>query len=686
MLLVGSYRFGFMAFRRIMGVAGIAAAMVTDGQAESIARIWNEQNLAAIRIDFPNPPVHSRNLFHVSVAMWDAWAAYDTLAVGYLHHEAATADDIGIARREAISYAAYRVLTHRYALSINANASLQALADQMTALNYDPAKTTTDGPSPAAVGNRVAAAVLAFAATDQSNEAMNYTDPTYVPANEPLIIAHSGTTMTNPNRWQPLAFAVRITQNGFLATQVQTFIGSHWGSVRPFAMALAEGENVYFDPGSPPMLGSVSEPAFKSGNISVIQHSSFLDPANGDMIDISPAGRGNNRLGTNDGSGRPRNPVTDQPYVPEIVPHGDFGRVIAEFWADGPDSETPPGHWNTLANQVADHPQFERRFKGVGPQLDELEWDVKIYFALNAAVHDAAIAAWGCKQDYDYVRPISSIRYMGDKGQSDSPERPSHDPEGLPLIPDLIELVTEDSSLVGQKHEGLVPGDIAILAWGGEPDDPQTQFTGAKWIRAVDWLPYQRDTFVTPAFAGYISGHSAFSRAAAEVLTRMTGSEYFPGGLGTFVASRNQFLHFEQGPSVDITLQWATYYDASDEAGLSRIYGGIHVPVDDGPARIVGSQCGIGAWELAEKYFDGSILDERPVPTIAHDGLGGFSIRWNSRRGLFYELQSSATVNGTYAGAGRRRAEESSMQLPTAAVDGESMRFYRVQQWPSSSN
>jgi hypothetical protein len=275
---------------------------------------------------------------------------------------------------------------------------------------------------------------------------------------------------------------------------------------------------------------------------------------------------------------------------------------------------------------------------------------------------------------------------MGDKGQSDSPELPSYNPGGLPLIPDLIELVAEKSSSVGKKHEGLTVGDIAILAWGGEPDDPQSQFTGAKWIRAIDWLPYQRDTFVTPAFAGYISGHSAFSRAAAEVLTQMTGSEYFPGGIGTFVASRNQFLQFEQGPSVDITLQWATYYDAADEAGLSRIYGGIHVPADDGPARIVGSQCGIGAWKLAEKYFDGSILDERPAPAIAHDSLGGFSIRWNTRRGLFYELQSSATVDGVYSGAGGTRAEETSMQSSMASGVGESMKFYRVLQWPNSFN
>jgi len=74
------------------------------------------------------------------------------------------------------------------------------------------------------------------------------------------------------------------------------------------------------------------------------------------------------------------------------------------------------------------------------------------------------------------------------------------------------------------------------------------------------------------------SGHSTFSRAAAEVLTLLTGDAYFPGGLGEFTARKNEFLVFEEGPSVDITLQWATYRDASDQSSLSRIWGGIHPP------------------------------------------------------------------------------------------------------------
>ena len=93
-------------------------------------------------------------------------------------------------------------------------------------------------------------------------------------------------------------------------------------------------------------------------------------------------------------------------------------RVMVEFWADGPKSETPPGHWNVLANKVGDELGTNLQIGGSGPQVDRLEWDVKTYLALNGAVHDAAIAAWGLKGHYDSVRPISMIRYMGSLGQS----------------------------------------------------------------------------------------------------------------------------------------------------------------------------------------------------------------------------------------------------------------------------
>ncbi len=621
-------------------------AIGTVAAEESVARLWNEQNLDAIRIDFPNPPVHARNLFHTSAAMWDAWAAYNPVAVGYIHRETAvtTPELLEEARKESISYAAYRILKHRYSLSVGAETSLQRFKDQMVELGYDPENDSTEGDSPVALGNRIAQAILAFAESDRSNEEINYQDPNYGPVNLPLILLQSGAQLNDPNRWQPLAFDVSFTQNGLIADDIQTFLGSHWGAVRPFAMVLEEGEEIYYDPGLPPQLGGEDDAGYKAGNIVVIERSRDLDPDSGDMINLSPSARGNNTLGENDGTGHPLNPATNQPYPDDFVPHGDFGRVVAEFWADGPDSETPPGHWNTLANEAADHADFERRLGGQGEILDPLEWDVKLYFVLNAATHDVAVAIWGCKEHYDYVRPISSIRYMAGKGQSTDPAGPSYHVEGLPLEPGLVEVVTAESSAAGQRHEGFLEGEVVIYAWGGEPEDAATQYTGTKWIRAADWFPYQRDTFVTPAFAGYVSGHSGFSRAAAEVLTAMTGSPYFPGGQGSFTAKKDSFLKFEKGPSVDVTLKWATYYDAADEAGISRLYGGIHVPVDDGPGRIVGSKCGIAAWELAKKYYDGSILKEPLHLSYTILGDGRYRLKSPAIRGMFYVLESSTDL------------------------------------------
>ena len=125
----------------------------------SVAQTWDEAILSAIRLDRPNPPVHARNLFHLSVAMYDAWAAYDSVAVGYLFRAKRTTSDVAAARREAISYAAYRLLRERYALSLSGSTSLAALDAQLAALGYDKNNLSTDTSTPAGVGNAVFATV-----------------------------------------------------------------------------------------------------------------------------------------------------------------------------------------------------------------------------------------------------------------------------------------------------------------------------------------------------------------------------------------------------------------------------------------------------------------------------------------------------------------------------------------------
>jgi hypothetical protein len=478
----------------------------------------------------------------------------------------------------------------------------------MQALCYRTDFTTTRGDSPAALGNRIAEVVLAAGREDGALEEERYKDSTYSPVNDPLEVARPGTIMRDPNRWQPLSLAEQVAQNGLpIPGQVQTFIGPHWGRVTPFALPPSD-TGTPIDPGPPPRLGdAASDEQLKQQALDLIRRSSELDPGDGVRIDIGPGALGDNALGTNDGTGHDMNPATGQPYAANQVLRGDFARALAEYWADGPKSETPPGHWNVIANEVSDTPGFEHRLGGQGPELDRLEWDVKLYFAINGAVHDAAVAAWGLKGFYDSARPISLIRYMGGQGQSGDPAAASYDPEGLPLEPGLVEVITADSSAEGERHHELQDqvGEIAIRAWRGFPDDPASESLGVGWIPAVDWVPYQRSTFVTPAFAGYVSGHSTFSRAAAEVMTEATGSEYFPGGLAEHTTPAGELLH-EEGPTEDVTLQWATYYDAADQAGISRLYMGIHIAADDLEGRKIGSLCGKDAWALALTYFDGS--------------------------------------------------------------------------------
>ena len=324
--------------------------------------------------------------------------------------------------------------------------------------------------------------------------------------------------------------------------------------------------------------------------------------------------------------GRDANPFTGQPYEPNYVPRGDYGRVLAEFWADGPESETPPGHWFTILNYVSDNPIFEKRWMGEGEILSDLEWDIKSYFLLGGTMHDSAIAAWSVKGWYDYIRPVSAIRHMAEKGQSTDSELPNYDPAGFPLLPGYIEQIEIGDPLAGDLNENV--GEIKVLAWKGPYfiEVPATDEAGVGWIMAKDWWPYQRPSFVTPPFAGYVSGHSTFSRAAAEVMTFMTGDEYFPGGMGVFSADRNQFLVFEDGPSIDFELQWATYRDASDQCSLSRIWGGIHPPADDIPGRKMGIQIGNQAFDKAMNYFNPdlprvlSVLPSVEVISDANDG------------------------------------------------------------------
>src|SRR2546430_11511810 len=213
-----------------------------------------------------------------------------------------------------------------------------------------------EGTHPAAVGNRIAKAGLGCGSADGSNEANGYAAPDYKAVNPPLVVVLPEISIVDPNRWQPLQIEFLVSQNGVvLPSGIQTAVAPHWGHVTSFGIPEGGASGVPFDPGPPPRLGDPStDQLFKSQAVEVIRDSSLLDVANYDFIDISPGVIGANALGSNNGRGRATNPVTGRPYAPQNVRAGDFYRAIAEFWADGPKSETPPGHWNVIANSVSD--------------------------------------------------------------------------------------------------------------------------------------------------------------------------------------------------------------------------------------------------------------------------------------------------------------------------------------------
>ena len=636
-----------MKAKFILFVILILSVYFGNAQEYSVARQWDEVVLQAIRNDNARPTIHARNLFHIHAAMYDAWAIFDDTAKTYLIGQSLngfnspfdgieTPSNIQTARETAITYAAYRMLINRYQYSPSWSNTLTMANFVMLGLGYNTAVTSTnysDG-DPAKLGNYIAAQYIAYGNQDGSNQLLNYANQYYAPVNAPMLPVFPGNpNNTYINRWQPLNLANFVDQNGFPGLPTPSALSPEWGNVKPFSLTEADKTvhfrdgnfwNVFKDPGAPPILlptdtTSLDHP-FVYGNVMVATWSSHLTPDDTTLIDISPASVCNipalpetpndypnfyNLLEGGDiGTGRSLNPVTGQPYTPELVKRGDFTRVLAEFWADGPQSETPPGHWFKIMNVVHDHPLFVKKWGGEGEILDDLEWDVKAYFAMGGAVHDAAICAWGIKGYYDGSRPVSVIRKMADNGQSSNPSLPNYHFQGLPLIPNYIELVQPADTLNGFMSGDI--GEVKVRSWKGPSyiPNPTNTYAGADWILAKNWWPYQRPTFVTPPFAGYISGHSTYSRTAAEVMTAITGTEFFPGGIGEFYAAQNQYLVFEEGPSTDVTLQWATYRDAADQCSLSRIWGGIHAGFDDIPGRKIGIELGPQAVHFAENIHN----------------------------------------------------------------------------------
>lgn len=442
---------------------------------------WSNATLQAIRDTKPGPPVVARMLAVVHTAIYDAWAAYHPRAVGTRLGGTLRrpAEEQTLAnKQQAISYAAYRALVDLFPSQI------PKFDAALASLGYDPADGSTDSTIPTGIGNIAARALLDFRHHDGSNQLGDlhpgpYSDYTgYQPVNTPDRIV-------DPNLWQSLR--VPDGRGGFV---VQQYIAPFWGKVTPFA--LTTGSQLRPD---------IALPPYPSAD--------YLQQA-AQILDYSAS-------------------LTDEQ------------KVIAEYWADGPASELPPGHWSLIA-------QYVSRRDG-----NDLDADVRLFFLQTNAVLDAGICCWDCKRVFNSVRPITAVHYL----------------------------------FAGER----------VLAWGGP-------YQGTKWIDGADWQPYQQETVVTPAFAEFTSGHSTFSAASAEVLKRFTGSDVYGGSY----TQRAGTSRFEPGavPAQDVTLSWATFSDAADEAGLSRRYGGIHFAQADLMGRMLGRLVGAQVWEKAQALISGA--------------------------------------------------------------------------------
>ena len=484
----------FKQARAAMVVGGLLMAALAAHATPTVVATWNDAALDEVRRGKPGPPIVARALAVTHTCMYEAWVPYDQRAIGSAvsigRRPAAERTDANKAR--AVSHAAYNCLLNLFP------AGAGRLNAVMARLGYSANDTSTALNTPQGIGNVAAAAVIASRRNDGSNQygdlaAGAYADYTgYVSANPPLPFctpASAGTCVNNtvdPYSWQPLINDKGVTQ---------VYVGPHWERVTPFALSSA----TQFD--SRPEVAA--GPHYRLGNtefyndiVAIVTNSAALDPQR---------------------------------------------KLIVEYWADGPASELPPGHWGLFAQNVSTRDNHS---------IDD---DVKMFFAMHNASHDAGIVGWHLKRKYNGVRPITAIRYFG-KGYVES-------------------------------------------AWGG-PGRP------TEAVDVTKWMPYNPGSNLTPAFPGFVSGHSIFSAASAAVLRAFTGSDAF--NFSTIIAPG--FGRVEANvPAVATELFYPTFTAAANEAAISRLYAGIHFPDDNSAGLALGDLIGRQAWDKASYLFDGGL-------------------------------------------------------------------------------
>jgi hypothetical protein len=469
---------------------------------------WDEQLLNTIRRNpkTTGPTVTARAIGILHTATYDAWAAYDPIAKGtrllgdLRVQDPAQRTDKN--KSKAISYAAYRVLTDLFKDPTSTSFYNQQMAD----LIYPIDTSSTDTTTPQGIGNVAAQAVIDFRHGDGSNQlgddpngvpGVSYSDTThYQPVN-------TWNTVTDPWRWQPLCVPIVTSGTPCPSTNaVQKPLTPQWGSIIPFGIDTTTH--------MPYELEQLPGPR-------------KLADGSYDPTDIDQALRDTSNL-------------------------TDAQKATAEYWADGPHSEFPPGHMATFAQALS-------RMRN-----DSLDQDVKLFFALGNALMDASISAWECKflPSDNFVRPVTAIRERYKNQQ--------------------------------------------VTSWLG-PN------RGFGHVLGQDWQPYQALDVVTPPFPEYVSGHSTFSAAGRTILGIFYGTDNFNAKVTIPAGSSRVEPKTATQPGVPakpITLSWTNFRYAAEQAGLSRQYGGVHFEHGDKDARAAGSSVGKNAWAKAVTYFNGT--------------------------------------------------------------------------------
>jgi hypothetical protein len=236
-------------------------------------------------------------------------------------------------------------------------------------------------------------------------------------------------------------------------------------------------------------------------------------------------------------------------------------KAIVEFMRDGPRSTGQSGHWLLFAQDLSRRDHYG------------LDQDVKLFFCVGAVAFDAFISCWETKRFYDSSRPYWYVRY----------------------------------NRKGQMIRGYAgPGQ------------------GVKQIPADHWHPYSPDTFVTPPFPGYTSGHATVSGASAKILELFSGSDRFEcvakrvaGALTEAGVPTAQMQAVDGKPATDvpadaqIDLPMRTFSYAAEMAALSRMLGGYHIRTDNEVGLACGRKIGEFCFARYQAFFNGTVPEPK---------------------------------------------------------------------------